>query len=243
MDDIDLTEQNRTYHEAQSAMELLPNYFKWTYGNILNHISGTVLELGCGAGFGIQTYIDKSDKIICVDHDEKLLNKLKVSYGSEKIETIAANLMGEWSELSHISAETIIMMDVLEHFENDNLFLKNSSKILSKSGKIIIKVPAQRRLYSQIDQASGHYRRYDPSDLKSLAGSIGMEIKHLKRINPIGALAYRAKRTNRTTFSKIFSPRQLKILNTIIPIIRLGDFIPFLPGLSIICVLQKTGSR
>ena len=39
---------------------------------------------------------------------------------------------------------------------------------LKPGGKVVIKVPAQSRLYNAMDEASGHFRRYDDADLRAL---------------------------------------------------------------------------
>ena len=89
-----LLEQNRKYHEAQSSLELLPNYFSWTYGIFRHHITGNVVELGCGAGLGIRCYLDKAQKVFAVDHNDELLRRVKANNPTDKVETIAAREAG-----------------------------------------------------------------------------------------------------------------------------------------------------
>ena len=43
------------YHEAQDRMALLPNYYAWIARHFIDHVSGTVLELGSGAGHVMRT--------------------------------------------------------------------------------------------------------------------------------------------------------------------------------------------
>jgi SAM-dependent methyltransferase len=236
-----LLEKNLTYHEAQSSMELLSNYYSWTYGIFRHHITGNVVELGCGAGLGIRCYLDKAQKVFAVDHNVELLRRLNINNPTDKVETIAANLMADWAELSKISADTVIMMDILEHFKYDLDFLQRAANLLRAKGKVIIKVPAQRRLYSNIDEASGHFRRYEERDLKELAVKTGLRIKFIRHINPVGSLFYRLKRKTKSNFSKSFSSLQLKIINQTIPFIRFLDHIPVLPGLSLVCLMQRDG--
>ena len=71
-----LSDANRTYHVAQSSMELLPNYYRWTYGAFLPHLTGDVVELGCGAGLGIGTYLQAARSVTAVDHDPALLRRI-----------------------------------------------------------------------------------------------------------------------------------------------------------------------
>ncbi len=235
---MDLLNQNRTYHRAQSSMELLPNYYAWTYGKFLTLIGGNVIELGCGSGLGIGTYIDLADKVYAVDFNVDLLGRISQKFSTDKVTTVQADLLADWGALENINADVVIMMDVLEHFHDDLALLKKAATLLAKNGRILIKVPAQSALYSDMDKASGHYRRYDPADLEKLAAAAGLRLRFAKPVNTLGALAYRFKNTESSNFSRSFSPGQLKMINRAIPLIRLGDYLTFLPGLSLICVME-----
>ena len=239
MPSSEIGQANRTYHEAQSHMELLPNYYAWTYGLFRPYLTGEVLELGCGAGLGIATYLDHVDRIVAVDHNEDLLRRIQASLPKNQVQVVKADLSGEWTDLAGVSVDAVIIMDVLEHFEDDLGFLRRTANLVRPGGYIAMKVPAQSRLYSPMDQASGHFRRYDPKDIESLASKLGLRVVDLKHINRLGAFAYRVKRRQSTNFSKSFTRLQLKIINLALPLVRLFDFLPGPPGLSLVAVLAK----
>lgn len=235
----DLTAANRTYHVAQSHMELLPNYYAWTYGIFRPWLTGTVVELGCGAGLGLPYYVDRAARVYAVDHDEALLARVRASSPS-KVMAMNADLMADhWQEFDGITADAVLMMDVLEHFADDAAFLAGAAKLLRPGGHVLIKVPAQRARYSPMDQASGHYRRYDPGDLEALAASSGLEVVRLFPINRLGGLAYRFKNNTKSNFSRSFAAWQLKAINVGLPLIRLFDGLPVSDGLSLAAVLRK----
>ena len=236
---MELDEQNRTYHEVQESMALLPNYFAWTYGRFRKYVSGVVVELGCGAGLGIRHYASRADVVYAVDHDPRLMSRVQSLVTSVPIYPIVADLLEDWTELAHLHADTVIMMDVLEHFRDDRAFISKAAALLKPRGAMIIKVPANRELYSSVDRASGHYRRYDTAELRRLADSAGLRVRVLRQINPLGAIAYRMKSGRATNFSRTFSPLQLKLMNLAMPIISIGDLVPALPGLSVVCVMDR----
>ena len=72
--------------------------------------------------------------------------------------------------------DTVCMFDVLEHIEDDGLVLRNIHRMLKKEGKLILTVPAHRFLWSGIDEASGHKRRYELKELKSKLMDNGFDI-------------------------------------------------------------------
>lgn len=229
-------ESNASYVGAQSKMALLPNYYRWTYSALLPYMTGKVVELAVGAGFGIGTYIDKVSKVIAVDHDPNLLAMLKTRH--PEVDTISVDLLGDWTDLEG-KADAIVMMDVIEHFEDDVEFMKKVYSKLKPGGHALIKVPAQQSLYSEIDVASGHYRRYEPAMLQTLAQASGFETKLIKSINFLGAMAYKRKRKRQTNFSKTFNSSQLKAINRIIPAIALVDRMLPGTGLSLLAVLKR----
>ncbi len=245
MDIPDLESKNRTYHVVQDHMQLLPNYYDWTYGRVRKYVRGNVVELGCGAGFGIRSYIDDVKKVYAVDYSPELLERVRRDYPDAKMETVEADLMADWHELSAVKADAVILMDVLEHFKDDRTFLERTKALLNPGAHIIIKVPANSAFYGGIDKASGHYRRYDQTDMEKLGQEVGLKLVELQPINMPGAIIYNLKKKKNSNFSKTFSTGQLKLINVLIPFIRLTDGIlrriPGMPyrGLSLIAVFQK----
>jgi len=233
-----LDRSNLVYHEAQDRMALLPNYYAWIHSHFADHLRGSVLELGCGAGFVVRNYIDRVERVFGVDINPALLAALERSSPPGKVRTACVDLRGDWRELEGVKADVIIALDVVEHFDDDRAFVKKLARHLEPGGKVVIKVPAQSRLYGEIDRASGHFRRYDAADLRALMESLGFRTLALRHMNPAGAWSYRFKKDKQTNFSKTFSPRKLKAVNTLMPLIALLDHVPGLKGLSLIGVFQ-----
>ena len=57
-------------------------------------------------------------------------------------------------------ADVIISMDVIEHLAGPDFFLQEINKSLNENGYLIITAPAWPHLFSNWDQALGHFRRY-----------------------------------------------------------------------------------
>jgi SAM-dependent methyltransferase len=89
------------------------------------------------------------DGIICVNNIEKLPDK---------------------------EIDCIIMMDVLEHIENDKLFFDIAVKKLKNGGILLITVPAWQFLFSSHDVKLLHFRRYNRKQLKTLIKHDDMKI-------------------------------------------------------------------
>jgi len=237
-------QSNLVYHEAQDRMALLPNYYAWIAGHFAGEMHGTVLELGSGAGFVMRNYIERVDSVVAVDINAELLARLVASYPPGKVRAQCVDLRGDWHELDGVAVDCIIALDVVEHFQDDGAFVAKMKRHLKPGGKVVVKVPAQSRLYNAMDEASGHFRRYDDADLRALMARHGFREVALRHMNPVGAWGYRMKKAKKTNFSKTFSPAKLKAVNSVIPLLAWFDHVPGLKGLSLIGTFQlsKTAS-
>lgn len=229
---------NRSYHEAQDRMAMLPNYYRWIARQFRAYAKGTVVELGVGAGFVMQHYLSRVDHVIGVDFNPVLLERLKERFPERAVSVCELDLRSEWDDLGSGVAETVVALDVLEHFEDDRDFMRKLHGVLRPGGVALIKVPAQPQLFSEMDKASGHFRRYAPDTLRKLMEESGFRTERLKYMNVVGALAYRRKRNRATNFSRSVSHWQLKFADTAMPLISACDVLP-LKGLSIVGVFSK----
>ena len=137
--------------------------------------------------------------------------------------------------------DTVIALDVLEHFEDDSRIIKMVRDHLRTGGNLVIKVPAQAHLFGEIDRASGHYRRYDGADLDALLRSEGFEPQMMKPMNPVGAILYRLRGGRNTNFSRTFSPAILRLANAAIPLLSALDSLPISKGQSILAAYRYAG--
>lgn len=85
-------------------------------------------------------------------------------------------LLQDISMLDKDSMDCIIMMDVLEHIQDDNTFLKLVLDRLKGNGIIIITVPAFQSLFSSHDTYLKHFRRYNYKGLLKLLHSNNLHV-------------------------------------------------------------------
>jgi len=73
--------------------------------------------------------------------------------------------------------DCVIMMDVLEHIEDDRSFFDVVVNKLKTGGIILITVPAWQFLFSAHDEKSLHYRRYNRKQLLTLLNRNDIKIE------------------------------------------------------------------
>lgn len=66
------------------------------------------------------------------------------------------------------TVDLVLLLDVLEHIEDEDDFLQKVKDILSKGGRILITLPAFQFLFSEHDVFLKHYRRYTKKQLTKL---------------------------------------------------------------------------
>lgn len=236
---VDREQKNLLYHEAQDRMSLMGNYYRWIARRLAAHLGASVLELGVGAGFVLRYYIDQVQHVYGVDYNPVLLERLGEAYPEDKVTPRSVDLRGDWHELGDLKVDSIIALDVLEHFEDDDAFAEKMARHLNPGGKAILKVPAQSELFSEMDVASGHYRRYDRNSLDAVMRRHGFQTAELGYMNVLGSMMYRLKRKKSTNFSKSVPAWQLRLANACIPAIAALDVLP-LKGLSLVGVFART---
>jgi len=67
------------------------------------------------------------------------------------------------------------LFDVLEHIEDDLMFLKSLNQTMAKDGLLFITVPAYQTLWSKDDDYAGHFRRYTTEKLNKTLDQAGFE--------------------------------------------------------------------
>lgn len=124
----------------------------------------TFLEIGSGNGISVDQFENYTSCIVdgC-DLNEKALLLSKPSKGRK----LLYNIYDKKSDLLN-HYDGIILLDVLEHIDDDLQFLQTALLHSKNNGNLIVNVPAHQWLYSDYDKAVGHVCRYSPSTLKSL---------------------------------------------------------------------------
>ena len=130
---------------------------------------GRILEIGCGTGVVIQGLRNKGHDAWGVE----LSSPPYIVAGAS--EHVTTSTRAEDLSLSvRGSIETILLLDVIEHIENDSEFIRNILSALPACQCVIVTVPARPEVWSAWDDYYGHYRRYTPASLKKTLELAGL---------------------------------------------------------------------
>lgn len=211
------------------SMTSCENFTKWQYDQIKSFINGRVLEIGCGLGNLTPYFFNSNYQGVDIDSNH-------VKYCTEKFGP-RFFLLDVGKEALVTSVDTIVMVNVLEHVENDWRALRNCNFMLDKGGLLVLIVPAYQFLFNEVDRADGHYRRYNKKELKQKLEQAGFKVIHSKYFNMTAILGWLSDKVFKRAEHK---RKDLKTFNKIVPIIRtVEDNIPNPIGLSIVMVGKK----
>jgi hypothetical protein len=92
-------------------------------------------------------------------------------------------------------------------------------------------------LYTGVDRAVGHFRRYTREELTAKLREAGFDVVQCRGFNRFGSLGWyvSGKILKRTTLSA----GQMKLYERLLPVAKLVERVPFLPHLSVIAVARK----
>lgn len=125
-----------------------------------------VLDVGCGDGFICRELSRRAD-VQFVDGVDVNLTEQEVDALRRKDDKVV--YYNAYRDLPLGRYNLVLLMDVLEHVQEDNGFLAEIvDRYLAKDGLLIITVPAFPFLYSRHDAYLAHYRRYGRKQLVRL---------------------------------------------------------------------------
>ena len=82
-------------------------------------------------------------------------------------------------------ADVVLLLDVIEHLDDDRSALMAASRALRKGGTLVVTVPALPWLWSPHDVALGHRRRYTAHALRDVAVRAGLRVARVTYFNTL----------------------------------------------------------
>lgn len=160
--------------------------------NLFSLIAGSVVgqnvcDIGCSSGKFLSNLPDGKRALFGLEPGRELVES------AQKVLPRATILQGVIEDLQKLplpSFDTITMLDVLEHIEDDRAALAHVFDKLKPGGRFVVVVPAYQALYGKRDAAYGHYRRYGKAELISKLQNAGFKIESCRYWNMLGVIPY-----------------------------------------------------
>ena len=226
----------------------------WYYSSkaaaVLALVRGTevqhLLDVGAGSGFFSKYLLSNTnaEDAVCVDSN----------YPEDNEEQVGGKNIRFRKDCPDMLADLILMMDVLEHVEDDLQLLRKYSESAPVGARFLITVPAFSFLWSGHDVFLGHQRRYTLKQTVSLVRNAGLDVEHgsyffglvfpiAAVVRILGSVRGRERLAPRSHL-KMHNPVVNALLRGMCALDRLAVF-PWnrVAGLSVFCVARKKSGR
>ncbi|OPX21883.1 MAG: hypothetical protein B1H04_05875 [Planctomycetales bacterium 4484_123] len=135
-----------------------------------------VADVGCGFGVHVPLLLAYG-QVTCIDPNPEALDHLAGKWGG-KVALVRAAVPEPLAR----RFDLMVLADVLEHIEGDAAAVEWMHRHLNDGGHVLLTVPAHPALWTQMDEAVGHRRRYRRGQLCRLLRH-RFEIVHMSYYN------------------------------------------------------------
>ncbi len=160
----------------QDFMDVGPRFFLRTrlMRNMLKGETGTLLDVGCGDGFFLEGLPKLGFVCTGIDTSARAIERCRERVGPLGVELFCLPI-GEFHPA--VRFDLAVCGEVLEHIEDDVEFLGQISRLLRESGKLVLSVPLDMRLWNEADVRAGHFRRYTKDEIAEKLKATGYEVE------------------------------------------------------------------
>ena len=215
-------------------------FAEWVVDEISPWLGQRVLEVGCGIGTYTVKFAAKSQEVTAIDMERTFAEETARRVASlSNVQIIAGDVTNTSDPLLNCEGfDSAVLLDVLEHIELDVDLLTRLRSKLKVGGHLIVKVPAIPSLYSPMDAAIGHWRRYDKKGFVSTIRRAGFEQVDVWSFNALAILGWW---WNGRIVKRTAPPaEQIALFNVLTPLIRRVDKLArLITGSSLIAIARR----
>jgi SAM-dependent methyltransferase len=153
--------------------EMITRYIKPTKGF-------SIAEIGCGTGSNLPV-LEKFGHLTAVEPDAQA----RLFAAKRSRATIVQGKLPNELPLIDSSLDLAVMLDVLEHVDDDIAALKAVAAKLKPGARFLLTVPALPSLWSPHDEEHHHKRRYTAKTLRAVMTQAGLKIEVMSYFNTL----------------------------------------------------------
>ncbi|WP_456023263.1 class I SAM-dependent methyltransferase [Pseudomonas protegens] len=198
-----------------------------------------ILDIGAGSGFFSHHLLTHTDarEAWCVD----------ISYPADSSATTAGKPVHYRRAIETIDADLVLLMDVLEHVDDDLGLLKMYVDKVPSGSRFLMTVPAFQFLWSGHDDFLEHKRRYTLAQFETLARDAGLTVQrgtyYFGAVFPIAAALRLLPQSTQTQPARSQLKRHHPLVNGVLKTLCSLELplmgINRLAGLSVFVLAQK----
>lgn len=162
-------------------------YQRWIIGAFECDLGGEVLEIGAGVGAMTRWLSVRARHVTALEPDAAYRARIDGLH-LQNVSTIGG-LVEDLAAIS-LEADAAVLVNVLEHLDDDAAALTATHAALRPGGRVCILVPAHQQLFGSLDEVYGHRRRYSSVRVGRMLARNGFVVERLRYLNPVGAAGW-----------------------------------------------------
>ena len=163
---------------ALESVSFAKNYNKYVLELFLPNIDKSKYILDFGAGYGLMCDAIKKFglKISSLEINPKAIKELE------------AREIKNYLDFNNIDEkiDCIISLNVLEHLDDDDSYIKKFYDFLPHNGKLVLYLPSSQIIWSNLDDLVNHKRRYSKKGLEKHLVSNNFKVQKIHFVDFIG---------------------------------------------------------
>ena len=236
-------------HYSGEELETLAGtncYQEWIAEQFYPYLHGRIMEIGAGIGTMAKWWLSSADELHLVEPAKNLFPALEKSFASCLNVSLhngtLSKVLSDNPKLASNTFNAVIMINVLEHIEDDDGLLKVVNQMLVPGGYLLVFVPAMPAIYGSLDREFGHYRRYTKAGLAYCCKKAGYKIASIRYFDVLGVFPWWL--INRVLHRRTLDPAMAKAYDRfIVPMARSIEKVVVPPfGKNLVVVGLKNGT-
>lgn len=198
-----------------------------------------ILDVGAGSGFFSRHLLadTSASEAWCVD----------ISYDADSDDKASNKPIHYRREIDRINTDLVLLMDVLEHVDDDVGLLRSYVDKVPEGSSLLISVPAFQFLWSGHDVFLEHKRRYTLAQLEQVVLDCGLTIKsssyYFGSVFPIAATLRLLDRVRQSKHATTQLSKHNPLVNALLKSLCYAE-LPFMKlnkaaGLTVFCLAEK----
>lgn len=198
-----------------------------------------ILDIGAGSGFFSRNLLAQThaSEAWCVD----------ICYGEESDIIEDGKIVHYRRSVDYVNADLVLLMDILEHVDDDSAFLKEYINKVPNGCNFLITVPAFQFLWSDHDEFLEHRRRYTLNHIEQKVRAAGLNVRlgayYFGLVLPIAALIRITQRAYKNSTARTQLTRHNPVTNVILKGLCYPELFFMranrVAGLTIFCLANK----
>jgi len=201
-----------------------------------------VMDIGCGPGIFLRYMQGRGLELVGVElGSPPLLPDLTVR-------TLTGTDAMDLDETECSTVDVLLLLDVIEHLEDREIFLKKLWRKFPNAHHVLVTVPARMELWSGYDEHWGHRLRYDRVRLAAELERAGFAPeRNYYAFNWLYVVSLLVKTLGIRRRNSFASPRRNRLTSRLHGLLALMTRIEtrlvpgFVPGSSLVCIARRVG--